>query len=85
MKKASLLIEVLVALGLILPSYALAQAESKSETRPAGWERGKKVGWGQADVPPGLSKLRQKREELERLRRENPQKFQKRIKQLRER
>ncbi len=24
--------------------------------RPPGWDRGRKVGWGQCDVPPGLAK-----------------------------
>lgn len=24
--------------------------------RPAGWDRGRKVGWGNCDLPPGLAK-----------------------------
>jgi hypothetical protein len=24
--------------------------------RPPGWDRGRKVGWGNCDVPPGLAK-----------------------------
>ncbi len=44
------------------------------EGRPSGWEQGKKVGWGGADVPPGqrLSEQRQ-RELIEHNRRQQEQ------------
>jgi len=49
-------------------------AEKYKEGPPAGWEKGKKEGWQGRDLPPGLGK---KHEELEKLRKEDPEKFRK--------
>ena len=49
-------------------------AERYREDPPRGWEKGKKEGWQGGDLPPGLGK---KHEELERLRKEDPEKFRK--------
>ena len=49
-------------------------AEKYKEGPPAVWEKGKKEGWQGRDLPPGLGK---KHEELEKLRKEDPEKFRK--------
>ncbi len=51
--------------------------EKVIEQRPPGWDQGVKQGWGEWDVPPGL---RGKAEELRRLRKENPEKYQQLVK-----
>jgi len=34
---------------VVVPQY-------RSSYRPYGWDRGRKVGWGNCDLPPGLAK-----------------------------
>lgn len=65
--------------------------EMDTDSRPSGWEKGKKKGWDDKDRPPGQGrkkgrgknkdrnewsqKNRQRRKKLERLKQENPEKF----------
>lgn len=51
-----------LALALLLASgWVPAQAQGKHNgtpgpsARPPGWDRGRKVGWGDCDLPPGLA------------------------------
>jgi hypothetical protein len=37
--------------------YGSAMAQGPSD-RPSGWDQGKKTGWGDCDVPPGLARTR---------------------------
>lgn len=55
--------------------------EQSSKQTPPGWDRGLKKGWDDMDVPPGL---REKVEQLRRLREENPEKYQEVVKKRRE-
>lgn len=76
---------VLLAAHFVMPGTVLAQEddtvpdpiEKVIEQRPPGWDQGVKEGWGEWDVPPGL---RGKAEELRRLRKENPEKYQQLVK-----
>lgn len=35
--------------------------KDKLSRRPPGWDKGKKTGWGDSDVPPGLEKKSKKK------------------------
>jgi hypothetical protein len=35
--------------------------DHKDKDRPHGWDQGKKTGWGDSDVPPGLAKKGKKK------------------------
>ena len=39
-----------------LPRIIIGSRLPVSPGRPPGWDRGRKVGWGNCDVPPGLAK-----------------------------
>ena len=48
-----------VLFGLLVLTVAPAMAQGHGRyNRPAGWEHGRKAGWGNCDLPPGLAKKR---------------------------
>ncbi|OGW69134.1 MAG: hypothetical protein A2036_00210 [Omnitrophica bacterium GWA2_50_21] len=61
-KKARFMIFSLVFVFILgLHSYAFAKPEGKGKgpgggSAPYGWSQGKKTGWNNADMPPGLAK-----------------------------
>lgn len=38
------------------PRVVIVSPGSSITQRPPGWDRGRKVGWGNCDLPPGLAK-----------------------------
>jgi hypothetical protein len=49
----------LLALLVMTPALATAQGNSHGKgNHPPGWSRGRKAGWGNCDLPPGLAKKR---------------------------
>ncbi|GEM_PF-3798138 len=50
--------EVAAAAASTEPYSRVKNKKWKKGHRPPGWDKGKKTGWGDSDVPPGLAKKR---------------------------
>jgi len=43
---------------VIIRDRGTFRGDFRNSGRPPGWDRGRKVGWGNCDLPPGLAKKR---------------------------
>lgn len=72
-KKVSVAL-IILTLSLGLGSVRAEEGYIDTQRTPPGYDKGKKVGWRGADVPPGLAKKTELKK-LKKLREEDPEKF----------